>query len=264
MQRQREPRSQPVGRSLSVDDGRLSSSSGSDGERVGSSGQGKRKKLATLAENGKLYAVEADVESFKLFPRPRSVLLLLTAVFAIVYVAYARQNPSLDVFGIGVGNKTARELQGGMLAYGSGALDPKRVHLWKPEGEAWQGNILTGFKAVCCMMMVIAAVSFPDGPFTRPHPMFWRLILGLLIIYWCVMIFVLFLDYQEVRFILAWLDPERLMPERYGPDTPLPWVTASFLDSDDYGTDCSTTWENVSSRYCLLMFQTSTHDVATL
>eukprot|EP00392_Amoebophrya_sp_AT5.2_P013968 g14101.t1 len=98
------------------------------------------------------------------------------------------------------------------------------------------------------VLLTTAAVSFPDGPFVRPHPLFWRLVLGVSLLYWLTLIFVLCAEYDQVRAVLAWLYPDELSPERWNPSQ-LPWVTVSFLDSPEYAADCTLTWENVESKF---------------
>ncbi len=287
MGKERSHRQKRWHRSTSMDETLLSSPESSSDPDTGSSlpksvsvqGQraGNHADVIPEHSNRTTYRVEDDVENFRLFSRPRTIVLLCISVLLVFCTAIARSDPSYDWFGIyrsergaaaGAGVNASLSAVSGESIGESGvkvtiakdkadpSLNPESISQWKPEGEMWQDNMFAGFKAVCFMILVISAVSFPDGPFTRPHPLLWRLVLGLILIYWSVLIFVLFLDYQQVRFILAWLYPKDLMPERYGANTPLPWVTVSFLDSPDYATDCSVTWENVASRYLIYVART--------
>ncbi|CAD7949252.1 unnamed protein product [Amoebophrya sp. A120] len=105
-----------------------------------------------------------------------------------------------------------------------------------------------GWLASSVLILTVAAVSFPDGPFERPHPLVWRLVLGLTLIYWVTLMFILCAEYDQVRAALAWLYPDELTPERWNPH-PLPWVTVSFLDSPEYASDCTLSWENMQSKF---------------
>jgi phosphatidylserine synthase 2 len=42
------------------------------------------------------------------------------------------------------------------------------------------------------MFLVIGMVLFRDGPFIRPHPAFWRVILGISVLYQLFLTFILF------------------------------------------------------------------------
>lgn len=51
-------------------------------------------------------------------------------------------------------------------------------------------------------------LSFPNGPFTRPHPAVWRMVFGLSILYLLALLFLLFQDYKTARGIFLWIDPK--------------------------------------------------------
>lgn len=61
----------------------------------------------------------------------------------------------------------------------------------------------------CCVFffLIISVLAFPNGPFTRPHPVIWRIVFGLSVIYLLAMLFLLFQDYQTVRKLILWFDP---------------------------------------------------------
>lgn len=52
--------------------------------------------------------------------------------------------------------------------------------------------IFRGITAVSLSFMFIGAVMFKSGPFIRPHPLFWRLILAASVLYLLAVIFLLF------------------------------------------------------------------------
>ena len=80
-------------------------------------------------------------------------------------------------------------------------------------------------QAVCLVFLVYAALQFRDGILLRPHPVFWRLIHGMAIIY---LLGLVFLFMQPKRWGREWLqifDPE------LGKEAPLE-------NTKEYATDC--------------------------
>ncbi|CAI9720231.1 phosphatidylserine synthase 1-like isoform X2 [Octopus vulgaris] len=66
-------------------------------------------------------------------------------------------------------------------------------------------NIWTG---LCCMIfifIIISVLAFPNGPFTRPHPAIWRIVFGLSVLYFMLLVFLLFQNPHDARVILGWL-----------------------------------------------------------
>lgn len=59
-----------------------------------------------------------------------------------------------------------------------------------PDDTAY--NTKRGLIAVVVVFILIGIIHMPDGPFMRPHPAFWRLILCLSILYVLLLIFLLF------------------------------------------------------------------------
>ncbi|XP_017769854.1 PREDICTED: phosphatidylserine synthase 1 [Nicrophorus vespilloides] len=70
-----------------------------------------------------------------------------------------------------------------------------------------ENNIWAGM--LCCVFffVIVSVLAFPNGPFTRPHPSVWRIVFGLSVLYLLGMLFLLFQNYETVRSILLWLDP---------------------------------------------------------
>ncbi|KAK2713718.1 phosphatidylserine synthase-like [Artemia franciscana] len=86
-------------------------------------------------------------------------------------------------------------------------------------------NIWAGMKCVLFIFLIISALAFPNGPFTRPHPVIWRMVFGLSVLYLVSLCFILFQSYSTVRNILEWLDPE---------------LEGFRIDMDkEYGVNCS-------------------------
>ena len=68
-------------------------------------------------------------------------------------------------------------------------------------------NILQGYKACCVLFVIIGLLCFPNGPFIRPHPAIWRVVLALSIIYLMALTWALFLSVDQARMTLHYLDP---------------------------------------------------------
>ena len=60
------------------------------------------------------------------------------------------------------------------------------------------------------LFLVVSALAFPNGPFIRPHPILWRIIFGLSVVYLMILQFTLFQKYEDVKKVLTWLDPQGL------------------------------------------------------
>uniref|UniRef100_A0A915BG91 Phosphatidylserine synthase n=1 Tax=Parascaris univalens TaxID=6257 RepID=A0A915BG91_PARUN len=75
-------------------------------------------------------------------------------------------------------------------------------------------NVLTGLIATAVLFLIVSALAFPNGPFTRPHPVFWRIIFGCSVIYIMLLQFALFQNFSDIKLVLKWLDPEGLSREK--------------------------------------------------
>lgn len=69
-------------------------------------------------------------------------------------------------------------------------------------------NIWAGACCVVFFFIIVSILAFPNGPFTRPHPAFWRMIFGLSVLYLLCLIFLLFQSYKTVKEIIYWIDPK--------------------------------------------------------
>lgn len=95
-------------------------------------------------------------------------------------------------------------------------------------------NIAAGMYAVSFLFLSIGLLVFPNGPFTRPHPAFWRVVFGTSVLYFLLLAFVLFQRYSDILLMLSWVDPT---------------LNTSETDSNKlYAVDCSFTMENLNSR----------------
>lgn len=55
-------------------------------------------------------------------------------------------------------------------------------------------------------------IQFRDGPFIRPHPAFWRIVLGINLLYELALVFLLFQDLHSARRMMTLLDPALNVP----------------------------------------------------
>uniref|UniRef100_A0A915JQL8 Phosphatidylserine synthase n=1 Tax=Romanomermis culicivorax TaxID=13658 RepID=A0A915JQL8_ROMCU len=86
-------------------------------------------------------------------------------------------------------------------------------------------NIWCGVKAVIFIFLVISVLTFPNGPFTRPHPAVWRMVFGLSVLYLVFLQFALFQNFKDLKSILRWIDPANLNKTK--------------LEEKEYAVNCS-------------------------
>uniref|UniRef100_A0A0N5BXP2 Phosphatidylserine synthase n=1 Tax=Strongyloides papillosus TaxID=174720 RepID=A0A0N5BXP2_STREA len=86
-------------------------------------------------------------------------------------------------------------------------------------------NAYKGLKAGCVLFIIVSALAFPNGPFIRPHPILWRIIFGISVLYLILLQFTVFQSFRDIKDTLKWLDPERLHNEK--------------LDEKEYAVNCS-------------------------
>lgn len=60
---------------------------------------------------------------------------------------------------------------------------------------------------VIFFFLIVSVLAFPNGPFTRPHPAFWRILFGLSVIYLLLLQFMMFQNYKTIMNIFYWFDP---------------------------------------------------------
>jgi phosphatidylserine synthase 2 len=70
--------------------------------------------------------------------------------------------------------------------------------------------------AAIASFLTFSMLQFRDGPFIRPHPAFWRVVLGINLLYELVMVFLLFQDLPSARDMMKLVDPTlgRPLPEK--------------------------------------------------
>ena len=72
-------------------------------------------------------------------------------------------------------------------------------------------------------------LQFRDGPFVRPHPAFWRVVLGVNLLYELALVFLLFQDLDTARQMMKYIDPNLGVP----------------LPEKNYAENCEFTISNV-------------------
>lgn len=103
-------------------------------------------------------------------------------------------------------------------------------------------NLQSGVYAAIATFLLFAMIQFRDGPFMRPHPAFWRMILAVNLIYELAMVFLLFQDLNTARKMMTYIDP--------GLGVPLP--------EKSYAEDCSLSpkalWVRESQLNCKINY----------
>ncbi|PBK75245.1 phosphatidylserine synthase 2 [Armillaria solidipes] len=85
-----------------------------------------------------------------------------------------------------------------------------------------------GVYASILSFLVFSMIQFRDGPFIRPHPAFWRMVLGVNLLYELALVFLLFQDLDSARGMMTLLDPTLGVPlpeKSYAEDCALGWAT---------------------------------------
>lgn len=95
-----------------------------------------------------------------------------------------------------------------------------------------------GVYAAIASFLLFSMIQFRDGPFIRPHPAFWRAVLGLNVLYELILVFLLFQDLDSARMMMTYVDPNLGHP----------------LPEKSYADDCSfnpTTIYNALDIFCV-------------
>jgi phosphatidylserine synthase 2 len=112
------------------------------------------------------------------------------------------------------------------------------------DSSSSDSNFRFGMLAALSLFIFVSAVHLPDSAFlSRPHPVFWRMLLGLALAYLVLLTFLLFQSLDDARQLLRWLDPKLGKPlpdkmyadhcEIYTPEHPsssFAYVKDCFLD----------------------------------
>ena len=86
-----------------------------------------------------------------------------------------------------------------------------------------------GVYASAAAFLLFSMIQFRDGPFIRPHPAFWRVVMGINLLYELALVFLLFQDLDTARGYMKLLDPSLGEP----------------LEEKDYSKQCEFTLLNI-------------------
>uniref|UniRef100_A0A8D0T9N2 Phosphatidylserine synthase n=1 Tax=Sus scrofa TaxID=9823 RepID=A0A8D0T9N2_PIG len=114
-----------------------------------------------------------------------------------------------------------------------------------PEDNIWRGIL-----SVIFFFLIISVLAFPNGPFTRPHPALWRMVFGLSVLYFLFLVFLLFLNFEQVKSLMYWLDPNL----RYATREADVMVRTCQLSLKGHGR-LSRVWGKLTSHVELLLLQ---------
>uniref|UniRef100_A0A7N8WT38 Phosphatidylserine synthase n=1 Tax=Mastacembelus armatus TaxID=205130 RepID=A0A7N8WT38_9TELE len=110
------------------------------------------------------------------------------------------------------------------------------------DDEHSDNNLRVGLLVVVSFFLVISVLAFPNGPFTRPHPAIWRMVFGLSVLYFLFLVFLIFLNWEQVKTLMYWLDPN------------LRYATRE-ADIMEYAVNCTViTWERILSHFDIFAF----------
>lgn len=110
------------------------------------------------------------------------------------------------------------------------------------DDEDLDGNLRVGVLVVVSFFLVISVLAFPNGPFTRPHPAIWRMVFGLSVLYFLFLVFLIFLNWEQVKTLMYWLDPNLRFAKREA-------------DIMEYAVNCTViTWERMLSHLDIFAF----------
>ncbi|GAB1298319.1 Phosphatidylserine synthase 1 [Apodemus speciosus] len=146
------------------------------------------------------------------------------------------------------------------------------------EDSVPEDNIWRGILSVVFFFLIISVLAFPNGPFTRPHPALWRMVFGLSVLYFLFLVFLLFLNFEQVKSLMYWLDPnlryatrEADIMDKFLSWPPTHYVTKDGLEvvilllppnyydvplgSTEYAVNCHViTWERIISHFDIFAF----------
>lgn len=89
--------------------------------------------------------------------------------------------------------------------------------------------IFRGIYAAIASFLMFSMIQFRDGPYIRPHPAFWRIVLGINLLYELALVFLLFQDLHSARRMMMILDPTLNVP----------------LPEKSYAENCALTTQNI-------------------
>eukprot|EP00696_Hemimastix_kukwesjijk_P020295 gnl/Hemi2/9864_TR3437_c0_g1_i1.p1 gnl/Hemi2/9864_TR3437_c0_g1~~gnl/Hemi2/9864_TR3437_c0_g1_i1.p1 ORF type:complete len:442 (+),score=111.01 gnl/Hemi2/9864_TR3437_c0_g1_i1:190-1515(+) len=77
-------------------------------------------------------------------------------------------------------------------------------------------NVKSGLVMAGLVYLMYSMLQPRDVPFSRPHPILWRLVIGVVVLYLMLLVFVVYQNVQDVRYFFTFLDPtlNRPLPEK--------------------------------------------------
>ncbi|KAF2073369.1 hypothetical protein CYY_005314 [Polysphondylium violaceum] len=78
--------------------------------------------------------------------------------------------------------------------------------------QTQRDSVKTGILAACSAFLLFSMLQMRDGLFIRPHPAFWRVIMGCGVLYLCALVFLLFQSADDARIIMKHIDPRLGVP----------------------------------------------------
>ncbi|KAJ3090084.1 hypothetical protein HK102_004705 [Quaeritorhiza haematococci] len=90
-------------------------------------------------------------------------------------------------------------------------------------------NTKVGIFTSIGVLLLLGMLEFRDGPFIRPHPAFWRVVLAASVAYQMILVFVLFQTKGDMRAFLRYIDPSLGVP----------------LPERSYAESCDITWNTL-------------------
>ncbi|KAL3314775.1 Phosphatidylserine synthase 2, partial [Cichlidogyrus casuarinus] len=99
-----------------------------------------------------------------------------------------------------------------------------------------EDNLFTGACVMIGFFLLISTMIMPNGIFTRPHPILWRIVTGASLAYLLLMVGTCFLTLEQARSIMMYISPD------------LKGMDSKSILSKDYGVNCfNLTWARISA-----------------
>lgn len=101
-----------------------------------------------------------------------------------------------------------------------------------PEYASLEEALVAAVPYAVSIFLAVGLFAFPSGPFIRPHPVVWKLVFGLSLLYLVFLIVLLVPSPQQTRALLNAIDPTVGIP----------------ISLPLYAEDCSLTWSNLMEK----------------
>eukprot|EP01105_Mastigella_eilhardi_P028810 TRINITY_DN977_c0_g1_i1.p1 TRINITY_DN977_c0_g1~~TRINITY_DN977_c0_g1_i1.p1 ORF type:complete len:487 (-),score=160.17 TRINITY_DN977_c0_g1_i1:75-1484(-) len=86
----------------------------------------------------------------------------------------------------------------------------------RDKNSGTEANLKMGIGSACLAFIIFCMLQLKDGEFTRPHPLVWRAVTGMSLLYMMLLIVLFFTDVDDARQWVKFLDPSlgKPLPER--------------------------------------------------